>query len=125
MKSLLMILNFRSIWISALAVLSTWICIRYGLSAEFPLPLILVAVVFPIVFSIDAAYKRREAALDQYGDIKAHVQAMYFAVRDWMEDENPEVLKEAKELMKEFLHSTRALFTEPVTKMRENEKTVY
>jgi hypothetical protein len=30
------------------------------------------AIVFPIVFSINSAYKRREAVLDDYAALKAH-----------------------------------------------------
>jgi hypothetical protein len=35
-------------------------------------------VVFPIVFSIGGAYKRRENALDEYGCLKAHCRAEGF-----------------------------------------------
>jgi hypothetical protein len=48
--------------VAATAVASTYLCGRFGLLAEFPLTLIATAVVFPIVFSIGGAYKRREAA---------------------------------------------------------------
>ena len=36
-------------------------------TANFPLTPLATAIVFPIVFSINSAYKRREAALDDYG----------------------------------------------------------
>lgn len=124
-RPLFLILNIKSVLISALALASTYLCIRYGIAAEFPLPLILTAVVFPIVFSIDAAYKRREAALDQYGDIKAHIQAMYFAVRDWQDDGADVAVSEFKVVVTRFLNSSRKLFTEPVANMRANEKAVY
>lgn len=125
MKAILLIINFKSIWISALAVLSTYLCIRYGVTAEFPLPLILIAVVFPIVFSIDAAYKRREAALDHYGDIKAHAKAFYLAVRDWQDDPKAEDIAQCREIVRNMFESCRVLFTGPVSQLRENEKAVY
>lgn len=57
------IINGKAILVAGLAVLSMLLCRHFGLSANFPLTLIATAVVFPIVFSINSAYKRREAAL--------------------------------------------------------------
>jgi len=37
--------NLKSLFISALAVLSTWICLRLDISADFPLTLIATAIV--------------------------------------------------------------------------------
>lgn len=125
LKAIFLIINFKSLWISALAVASTYFCIKYGITAEFPLPLILIAVVFPIVFSIDAAYKRREAALDHYADIKAHVKAIYLSVRDWRADASEAELQKAREMLARMLEGCRVLFTNPVIAMRENEKAVY
>lgn len=125
MKAILLIFNFKSLWISALAILSTYLCIRHGIVAEFPLHVILIAVVFPIVFSIDAAYKRREVALDHYGDIKAHAKAFYLAVRDWQEAARPEDIEKCKELVRNMFEACRVLFTGPIYAMRENEKAVY
>ncbi len=124
-KAIFLIINLRSLWIAALAVFSTYLSIKYQIIAEFPLPLILTAVVFPIVFSIDAAYKRREAALDHYADIKAHIKALYLAVRDWQENVPEADLKVARDIMVKMFDNCRILFTGSVVNMRENEKGVY
>jgi predicted membrane chloride channel (bestrophin family) len=125
LKTVFLIINFKSLWISALAVVSTYLCIKYQIIAEFPLPLVLTAVVFPIVFSIDAAYKRREVALDHYGDIKAHVKALYLAVHDWRDNPPETDIRAARSLLIRLLEACRVLFTGPVREMRENEKAVY
>ena len=77
------------------------------------------------MFSIDAAYKRREAALDHYADIKAHVKALYLAVRDWQDTATETDIASCKTLLMKFFESSRVLFTSPVSAMRENEKAVY
>lgn len=125
LSGIFLIVNFKSVWLSALAVLSTYLSIYHGITAEFPLTLVLTAVVFPIVFSIDAAYKRREAALDHYADIKAHVKALYLAVRDWQDTATETDIAQCKSLLMKFFESSRVLFTSPVSAMRENEKAVY
>jgi len=63
-----------------------------------------IVVVFPIVFSIGGAYKRRETVLDDYGALKAHGRAIYFATRDWLEDPTPQVLDRAKERLARTIH---------------------
>jgi hypothetical protein len=56
------------------AVASTYICLYFELYADFSLALIGIAVVFPIVFSINSAYKRREVALNHYATLRIDVQ---------------------------------------------------
>ena len=71
------------VWaIVALALLATWLSIRFGVSADLPSELIAVAVVFPIVFSINAAYKRREDALRSLAAIRAWAATFWLAHRD-------------------------------------------
>ncbi len=74
--------------VTLLAVASTWLCGRYGFAADFPLTIIGIAIVFPVVFSIDSAYKRRERTLMLLSDFKAHVQALYMAAGQWLEKED-------------------------------------
>ncbi len=125
LRSIFLILNFKTLVIAILAVASTYLCQKFNLVANFPLTLIATAVVFPIVFSISGAYKRRENALDEYGSIKAHGRAIFFAARDWLEDSSPETLDKAKALMGDLLKSCRTLFAEPLETMPRNEKAVY
>lgn len=125
LKTVTLIINLKTFIITVLAVLSTYLCRTFGVSADFPLTLIATAVIFPIVFSISGAYKRRETALAQYGSIKAHGRAIYFAARDWIEQRGPDVVDEARDLLGELLGACRRLFTEPLKRMDENERAVY
>lgn len=125
MKKITQIINFKTILVAALSVLSTYFCIQYNLLADFPFTIIATAVIFPIVFSIGGAYKRRENALSQYGVMKAHGRAMYFAARDWLEDSKAETQNNLKSLLKELFESCQNLFTNDVGQMRENEREVY
>ncbi len=124
-KQISIIFNLKSIIVVFLAVLSTYLCRKYDLIAEFPLTLIATAVVFPIVFSIGGAYKRRENALTKYSSIKAHGRAIYFASRDWLESTDDKTLDKGKELLGELLISCRTLFVNPISEMAQYEKDVY
>lgn len=69
--------------ITALALLATWLSIRWGVVADLPGEIIAVAIVFPIVFSIQASYKRREDALRYLGRLRGMLSGLYLAHRDW------------------------------------------
>ena len=125
LKSLRMILSVHTLIITVLAVVSTALCRHYDITANFPLTLIGTAIIFPIVFSISGAYKRRESALKEYGSIKAHGRAIFFATRDWLPESDSEIQNQAKDLLAELLKSCRDLFNTPVDHMEEKERDVY
>ncbi len=124
LQSIRAIITLKTAVVTALAVLATYLAARYDLTAEFPLTLVGIAVVFPLVFSIGGAYKRREVALGQYGSIKAHGRAVYFAARDWM-DGDRDTLARARALLFELLDGCRDLFQTPVKRMAPQEERVY
>jgi predicted membrane chloride channel (bestrophin family) len=125
LKTFLILINLKTLAVAALSVAATATCRHFGITAEFPLTLIAIAIVFPIVFSIGGAYKRREAALDDYGSLKAHGRAIYFAARDWLEHADAATLAQARDLLEGLLRACRTLFTQPRTRMDENEEAVY
>ncbi len=86
-KDFISVVDMQTVIVSLLAVGSTFACKYFGIVAEIPTGLIGLAVVFPIVFSINAAYKRREEALKYFGGVKAHAVALYYAHRDWVPGE--------------------------------------
>lgn len=119
------IINLKTLVVTVLAVISTILCQRFNISAEFPMTLIATAVVFPIVFSIGGAYKRRENALAKYSSIKAHGRAIFFASRDWLPETDGDVQNKIKCLLEELLVACRTLFAKPVSEMAEHEEEVY
>lgn len=124
-KRAFLIINYKTLVITSLAIASTAFCIHFEIKADFPLTLIGTAIVFPIVFSIGGAYKRREVALDEYGSIKAHGRALYFAVSHWLENPPEELKTEVKLHLKNLLSSCTEVFTNPVNNLEETEKGVY
>ncbi len=124
-RSVRSIVNGQTLGVTMLACLSTWTCRRLGWTGDFPLTLVGTAVIFPIVFSIGGAYKRREAALDDYGTIKAHGRAIYFASRDWFADTDEEIQAEIRAHLFDLLDACRTLFVNPVSEMNTHEPRVY
>lgn len=125
LKTIGLIINGKAVIIAALAVLSTYLCLRFDIKGDFPLTLIATAVIFPIVFSINSAYKRRESVLDDYGQMKAHGRAIFFAVRDWLDETDPARLERCRDLFGDLLTAIRDLFRGPRDEMPERELRVY
>lgn len=124
-KKVLLILNIQTLVIAVLAVASTALCIHYKFEAEFPLTLIAMSIVFPVVFSIGGAYKRREAALREYAAIKGYLRAIFFVSRDWLENPKPENVDKMKQIIHSFFSNLRYTFTNPQVEMIKNEVKIY
>jgi predicted membrane chloride channel (bestrophin family) len=123
--SLTQIVNLKSVLISALAVLSTWLCLRFDVKADFPLTLIATAIVFPLVFSISTAYTRREKALEEYGALRANGRALYLASRDWTSHPDPSRDEEVKAALCDLLTATRDMYKGPLAEAGQHEARIY
>ena len=117
-RSLYLIINYKTFIVTILSLISTWLCMRYNFQANLPLTLVGIAIVFPVVFSIDSAYNRRERALALLADFKGHLKALFMAPTDWLPIENEEYLKEFKTDIVSVYSSIREFF---VTKDKDEE----
>lgn len=125
LSKLSLIVNLKSVIVAAVAVVATWASIEFDIKADFPLTIISTAVIFPIVFSIGHAYKRREVTLDDYGTIKAHGRAIYFAARDWLPEHSDDRLEHGRKALGSLMETVRHLFKGDPKDMLDNEKAVY
>lgn len=70
--------------VAGLALAATWLCLTLGVQGDLPFELIAIAVVFPTAFSIAAAHRRREDALEALASLRAMIVAIFYAHRDWI-----------------------------------------
>lgn len=108
--SFILIINYKTFILVVLSLASTYLCHYYKIMADFPLTLVSVAIVFPVVFSIDTAYKRRENALKHYADFKGHAVSIYFACRDWVEVKDSPLPAKIKTSAIDMLQTIKMLF---------------
>jgi hypothetical protein len=126
LKSFVLIINYKTFIITTLGVISTFLSDRFNITANFPDMLVGVAIVFPVVFSIGAAYNRRENALKNFADFKGHAIAMYFAARDWPENRFSEISYKLRDLLKDLIKDIKAFLQERTRKeMVVDEKSIY
>jgi len=125
-RSFSLIINYKTFIVTALSVISTYVCFRFGLIAKFPDMLVGVAIVFPVVFSIGSAYTRRETALQRFADFKGHVIAIYYATRDWSGSVDNELPKRVKQIIFEMMSLMREMFKDANDpKWKEHEVKIY
>jgi hypothetical protein len=111
LRSFFLIINYKTLIITTLAVISTYICYHTGLTAKFPDMLVGVAIVFPVVFSIGSAYNRRETALQRFSDFKGHALAIYYATRDWTADKEHDLPQRTRIIIESMVVLMRDMFT--------------
>jgi len=109
-KNFLRLLNRQTAIVILLSGVATYLCIRLNIVVELPTGLIGIAIVFPIVFSINAAYRRREEALRAFASLKAHLVVLFYAHRDWVPDKSSGHQERFKELVTNLLVSIRKSF---------------
>src|SRR5262249_9006835 len=99
------LIDRQTIGVSAAAIVSTFVCVQTGITADLPFELVGVAIVFPIVFTISGAFQRRENALDELAELRANLIAIFYAHRDWAHENGATHARRMGELLKE-LHQT-------------------
>ncbi len=126
LRSFSLIINYKTFIITALSVVSTYVCYHNGLIAKFPDMLVGVAIVFPVVFSIGSAYNRRETALQRLADFKGHAIAIYYATRDWPTDKANDIPERTRQLIKQMMLLIKdSLKSEHNAEFAQNEAKMY
>ncbi|VAW32548.1 hypothetical protein MNBD_CHLOROFLEXI01-3700, partial [hydrothermal vent metagenome] len=86
-KQFIKIVDYQTWLVAGLAMMVVYFSRRFDFLVDLPTTLIGIAVVFPLVFSINSAYKQRENALNAFASLKAHGIVLYYAHREWPDGE--------------------------------------
>lgn len=125
-NSFFLIINYKTLIVTALAVISSYVCFHLDLTAKFPDMLVGVAIVFPVVFSIGSAYNRRETALQRWADFKGHAVAIFYATRDWTSTKDEQLPARFKQLLNEMLQLMQTMFKDKRKNVwDDHEKEIY
>ncbi|GJM42039.1 MAG: hypothetical protein DHS20C20_23210 [Ardenticatenaceae bacterium] len=104
------IIDYHTWLVTLLALVVVFLCRQLDFLVDLPTTLIGIAVVFPLVFSINSAYKRREDALRAFASLKAHGVALVWAHREWPDGEVSHA-ERAEVLLKRLLTAVSHHFT--------------
>ena len=71
MKKYLSIIDQRTYLVVLITIIASYLTLKYNFSYNFDLTVISLAIVFPLVFTIRGAFRRREKALEYLAKFKA------------------------------------------------------
>jgi predicted membrane chloride channel (bestrophin family) len=121
----LLVANFNDLVLIFLSTIGTYICKTYGFIGDLPMSFLFTSIIFPIVFSINSAYRRREDALRCLADIKAHGLALYLASKNWtMTDQKADKIY-IRNLLVSFYADMREYLTQDSETMEKGDANIY
>ncbi len=123
---ILLVANVNDVILIFLSTLGTYICKTYGFIGDLPMSFLFTSIIFPIVFSINSAYRRREDALRCLSDVKAHTLALYLASKNWaMQPYYQPDKVYLRNLLVSFYADMSEYLTQDSEKMEKNDSLVY
>ena len=79
MRKYLQIINIRTFQVLLICFITSFLVIRYQVKYNFDLTVISIAIVFPLVFTIRAAFRRREKGLEYLSRFKASMMIVHYS----------------------------------------------
>ncbi|GAB4579966.1 MAG: hypothetical protein Fur0022_27050 [Anaerolineales bacterium] len=113
LKDFYQILDRQTLIITLLALASTYLCRTLGFMFAIPTDLIGIAVIFPLVFSINGAFKQREDVTSAFASLRVNLFSLYYAHRDWPRETSHR--QSGHELTTHLLRAVGQYFRAPVT----------
>src|SRR5688572_8767970 len=86
---ILNLINLRTLSVLLISQVAAFLTIHYQIKFNIDVVLFGLAIAFPLAFSLQAAFKRREKALEYFGRFKAGTIALHYSFRI-SEDLSPE-----------------------------------
>jgi hypothetical protein len=91
--------NLRTFLTLAASQFATWLTLHYGLKIQINLLLFGLFLAFPLHFALQAAFKRREKALEYFSNFKGSLLAIHYSFQS-ADDLPPEGKQKGRDLLK-------------------------
>lgn len=122
MNTYLSILNARTLYAIGISVLVSYVTLAFDFQYNYDLALISIAIIFPLVFTIRSAFRRREKALEYLSRFKAGlitVRDSFLEIKKLDNSRKDEITGIVKEIS---ISLNQYLGTRTVTKENVQEK---
>jgi hypothetical protein len=78
MNKYLAIIDIKTLLLAVVSVVFTHLCFRFGIAYDLNVTLFSIAVIFPLVFTIREAFKRRDSSLKFLSLFKASMMSVHY-----------------------------------------------
>jgi len=128
MRKYLEIINHRTFIIVALCIGSVYTCLRFDYAYNVDWIFLSIAVLFPLVFTIREAFRRRQLAIRVLSALKAAISAFYFGLENNIKmplEEKREIHALMRQLSERFTHSLKDPEHEGMDEVRDTIRQIY
>lgn len=119
MQKYLAIIDRKTGYLFLLCSAVTYLCFQFNFNYDLNVTLISIAIIFPLVFTIREAFKRRTAIIKLLSVFKSSLNAVYYCFSN-----NEKLSDEDKKLVAEKLLSVSHLFFDSLTTKEPNTDAV-
>ena len=105
MNKYLAIIDRKTVSLAILCALVTYACFQFNYSYDLNITLFSIAIIFPLVFTIREAFKRRDNAIKFLSIFKSSINVVYHSFEN-----NNKLTEEQKKEVHGHLHETTDLF---------------
>lgn len=124
-RSLFLIINIKTWIITFLTIIATFFCDYFKFVGDLPITLIGTAIIFPVVFSINSAYKRREDAIIYYASLKANWLGIFMAAKNWTEKDQSYFTAQMRKELVTSINLMHDYFLQDPEKYKTLDKSIY
>jgi hypothetical protein len=79
MRKYLQIINIRTFQVLLICLITSFLVLQYDIEYNYDLTVISIAIIFPLVFTIRAAFRRREKALEHMSRFRASLLIVHYS----------------------------------------------
>ena len=121
LKSFIENFNFMVVLQMVIAAGAVWLFDKYDIYFNFHISLFVSPIVFPLAFSINTDFQRREKVLDDLANCKSAAMVLFFCMREWREGAGLDEtwLKDIKQKINSMMFNLREYLLTSKTKRRD------
>ncbi len=82
MNRYLAVINVRTFYVLLISLVCCFLAIHFDIRYDYDTTLISIAIIFPLVFTIRAAFSRREKAMEHLSRLKAGLMTIYYCFQN-------------------------------------------
>jgi predicted membrane chloride channel (bestrophin family) len=119
MNKYVAIIDRTTLYVLALCLIVTYFCFQFDFRHNINVTLFSIAVIFPLVFTIREAFKRRDHALRFLSLFKASISAVNYCFQN-----NEKLSDEKKKALTDILHNISTLFFQELGSEQANPQVI-
>ena len=127
MEKYFQIINIRTLIVLLICLITSFFVIHFGVRYDFDLTIISIAIIFPLVFTIRAAFRRREKAIEHLSRFKGSMLIVHYCFQrnKKLDDEKKAYIRKTLLQISESLVSHLSIHSHDDNELKSNLDAVF